>query len=109
MLYGYKELRKLMRADELKRSAPTELFPGPEVISDDDIWAAIQKSSQSWHHPVGTLELGTVLDANWRVKGLKGLRVVGMSAVPKITTCATQAIAYTIGHRAALDILAEGY
>lgn len=109
VLYGYKELRKIMQADELKRFAPTELFPGLEVISDDDIWAAIQRSSQSWHHPVGTVALGTVLDASWRVKGLKGLRVVGMSAAPKITTCGTQATAYAIGHRAALDILAEDY
>lgn len=106
MLYGYKELRGIMQSDELKRFAPTELFPGPEVTSDDDIWAAIQQSSQSWHHPVGTTALGTVLDANWRVKGVKGLRVVGTSAAPKITTCALQATAYAIGHRAALDIAA---
>ena len=106
ILYGYKELRGLMQSDELKRFAPTELFPGQNVTSDAGIWAAIQQSSQSWHHPVGTTALGTVLDANWRVKGVKGLRVVGASAAPKITTCGTQAMAYAIGHRAALDIAA---
>lgn len=99
-------MRGLMQSDELKHYAPTELFPGPEVTSDDDLWAATQKSSQSWHHPVGTVALGTVLDANWRVKGVKGLRVVGMSTAPKMTTCTTQATAYAIGHRAALDIVA---
>ena len=106
ILYGYKQLRGIMQSDELKRYTTTELFPGTNVTSDDDIWKAIQQSSQSWHHPVGTLALGTVLDADWRVKGLKGLRVVGMAAVPKMTTCATQATAYAIGHRAALDIVA---
>lgn len=106
VLYGYKQLRGIMQSDELKHYAPTELFPGPEVTSDEDLWVAIQKSSQSWHHPVGTVALGTVLDANWRVKGVTGLRVVGMSTAPKMTTCATQATAYAIGHRAALDIVA---
>lgn len=109
MLYGYKELRGIMQSDELKGFAPTELFPGPEVTSDDDVWAAIQVASQSFHHPGGTTALGTVLDANWRVKGLRGLRVVGMSAAPKIPTCATQAAAYAIGHRAALDIAAADH
>lgn len=106
ILYGYKELRSIMQSDELRRFAPTELFPGSNATSDDEIWAAIQQGSQSWHHPVGTTALGTVLDANWRVKGVNGLRVVGMAAAPKMTTCATQATAYAIGHRAALDIVA---
>jgi choline dehydrogenase len=109
ILYGYKELRATMRSDELKRVATTELFPGPDVTSDEAIWAAIQQSSQSWHHPVGTTALGTVLDANWRVKGVKGLRVVGSSAAPTITTCGTQSMAYAIGHRAALDIVAADH
>jgi choline dehydrogenase-like flavoprotein len=104
IIYGYKELRKLMASEELAPYTVRELFPGPQATSDEDIWAAIQESSQSWHHPVGTTALGAVLDANWRVKGVKGLRVVGTSAAPRITTCATQAMAYAIGHRAALDI-----
>ncbi|KAF7514148.1 hypothetical protein GJ744_004473 [Endocarpon pusillum] len=109
MLYGYKQLRGLMESDELRRFVTAELFPGPEVTSDDDLWAAIQKGSQSFHHPGGTTALGTVLDANWRVKGTKGLRVVGMSAAPKIPTCATQAAAYAMAHRAALDIAAADH
>lgn len=104
ILYGYKQMRKMMQSEQLAQYTTKELFPGPEATSDEDLWAAIQQSSQSWHHPVGTTALGTVLDANWRVKGVKGLRVVGTSAAPKIPTCATQATAYAIGHRAALDI-----
>ncbi|ERF75910.1 hypothetical protein EPUS_01276 [Endocarpon pusillum Z07020] len=109
MLYGYKELRGLMQSDELRGFVTAELFPGPNVTSDDAIWAAIQQGSQSFHHPGGTTALGTVLDANWRVKGTRGLRVVGMSAAPIIPTCATQAAAYAIGHRAALDIAAADH
>jgi len=102
--YGYKQVRSLMGSPELSNFTTQELFPGVQATSDDDIWSAIQQSSQSWHHPVGTAAIGSVLDANWRVKGVKGLRVVGMAAAPKITTCGTQATAYAIGHRAAVDI-----
>lgn len=48
-----------------------EIFPGKNVTTDEDIWKAIQQSAQSWHHAVGTVALGTVLDRNWRVKGLE--------------------------------------
>ncbi|KAK4234119.1 hypothetical protein C8A03DRAFT_18919 [Achaetomium macrosporum] len=106
VLYGYKQLRSILQSAELKPLLPTELFPGPNVTTDADIWAAIQESSRSWHHPVGTLALGTVLNADWRVKGVKGLRVVGSAAAPYIPTCPIQASVYAIAHRAALDIAA---
>jgi len=106
MLYGYKQIRAILNADTLKPLLPEELFPGPNVTSDADLWAAIQKTARSWHHPVGTVALGTVLDAKWRVKGLQGLRVVGSPAIPYISTCPIQSTVYAIGHRAAVDIAA---
>ncbi|RYP41571.1 hypothetical protein DL767_000913 [Monosporascus sp. MG133] len=108
VMYGYRELRNLFRSAELSPFTTQELFPGDGVDNENEaeLWAAIQEPSGSWHHPVGTTALGTVLDANWRVKGLKGLRVVSMSSVPTIPTCPIQSAAYAIGHRAALDIAA---
>lgn len=76
------------------------------MTSDADLWAAIQETARSWHHPVGTIALGSVLDANWRVKGLQGLRVVGSPAIPYISTCPIQSTVYAIGYRAAVDIAA---
>ena len=70
-----------------------------------DIWKAIQQSAQSFHHPLGTVALGTVLDSNWRIKGLKGIRVVDSSAIPTPPTCHPQAGVCAIAHRAALDII----
>jgi choline dehydrogenase-like flavoprotein len=103
-LYGYKQLRSILSSDSLKPLLPLEVYPGTNVTSDADIWAAMQKTARSWHHPVGTVALGTVLDSNWRVKGLQGLRVVGSPAIPYISTCPIQATVYAVGHRAALDI-----
>ncbi|KAK4168186.1 hypothetical protein QBC43DRAFT_228676 [Cladorrhinum sp. PSN259] len=105
VMWGYKQLRAVFRSPEIfDKYLVRELNPGNDVQTDEQLWTSLQKVSNSWHHPVGTTALGTVLDANWRVKGLKGLRVVGASAFPKITTCATQGTVYAIAHRAALDI-----
>lgn len=106
MLYGYKQIRAIMNADALKPLLPDELFPGRNITSDDDLWAAIQQTARSWHHPVGTVALGTVLGGDWRVKGLQGLRVVGSASMPSIPTCPIQSSVYAISHRAAVDIAA---
>ena len=105
IIAGYKQLRSVLHADALKSVVIQEIFPGAKVTSDADIWKAIQQSAQSFHHPVGTCALGTVLDSNWRIKGLKGIRVVDSSAIPTLPTCHPQADVYAIAHRAALDII----
>lgn len=107
ILYAYKLYREILASPALSPLATRELFPGPDVTSDEDLWAAIQATSGSFHHPVGTVAIGSALDWNWRVKGVDGLRVVGTTAAPSITTCHTQGTAYALGHRAALDIIAE--
>jgi choline dehydrogenase-like flavoprotein len=105
IMYGYKQLRKIMHSRSLSPLLHEELYPGEGATIDEDIWRAIKQSSQSWHHALGTVALGTVLDRNWRVKGLKGIRVVGSPAIPRPPTCAIQAHVYAVAHRAALDII----
>ncbi|KAI0128179.1 putative GMC oxidoreductase [Hypoxylon sp. NC0597] len=106
IISGYRGLRELFQSTELSPYTTRELFPGSEVSNDNDtaLWEAIQQGSHTWHHPVGTTAIGTVLDANWRVQGLKGLRVVGASSAPTIPTCPIEATVYALSHRAALDI-----
>ncbi|KAF3058489.1 Oxygen-dependent choline dehydrogenase [Daldinia childiae] len=106
IIYAYKEYRSLFTSPELSPYAPVELFPGAHVTSDDDIWDAIQRGSGSFHHPMGTVAIGSVLDSNWRVHGVSGLRVVGTPAAPNLATCHPQGTAYALGYRAAMDIAA---
>jgi len=105
ILYAYKQLRNISNAAFLSSGvyATMELCPGANVTSDADLWAAVQLTSSSWHHHMGTTALGTVLDTGWRVKGLKGLRVVGSSAAPQIPTCPVQASVYAMAYVAATD------
>lgn len=103
--YAFEELRDLFKSDELKDVVVEEIFPGKNVTTDEEVWAAIQEISHSYHHPVGAVALGSVLDSDWRVKGLKGIRVVDSSAMPTLPTCPIQAVVYAFAHRAAQDII----
>lgn len=107
IMWTYKKLREIMRGDEFKDIIIKDILPGGNVTADKDVWAAIQQNTYSFRHPHGTAALGTVLDSNWRVKGLKGLRVVDSSAFPGPPTCHPQATVYALAHRAAKDIQKE--
>ncbi|KAH7014688.1 choline dehydrogenase [Macrophomina phaseolina] len=101
---GYKKLREVLSADELKPLITREFYPGANTTADKDVWAAIQQQSFSFRHPVGSVAIGKALDSNWRVKGLKGIRVVDSSTFPTPPTCHPQADVYALAHRAAKDI-----
>ncbi|KAI1371166.1 putative GMC oxidoreductase [Hypoxylon crocopeplum] len=105
MLWTYKKLREILNQDPVRQLIVEEFYPGSAVTTDDDIWAAIQKQTLSFFHPVGTVALGSALDSDWRLRGLEGIRVVDTSAFPFPTTCHPQAVVYALGNRASKDIL----
>lgn len=106
--YAYSQLRSVLRSSaEFQQNVVGEIFPGDSVHSDDALWRAIQRSASSFHHPVGTVPLGDVLDSNWRIKGLDGIRVVDSSAIPTLPSCHTQAHVYAIANIAAQDIVRD--
>lgn len=65
-----------------------EYFPGASVQTDDQIWNFIQKSFSTIFHAACTCKMGpdsdrmAVLDANAKVRGVSGLRVVDASSLP---------------------------
>jgi choline dehydrogenase-like flavoprotein len=65
------------------------------------------------YHPSSTCRMGkaedksTVVDEKLKVKGVKGLRVVDVSILPKLINGHTQMIAYAIGEKAADMIKAD--
>ena len=106
VLWGYKKLREVLQSPLLEDVIVQEIYPGPKANTDAELMEAIRDGAQSYHHPMGTVALGKVLDADFRVKGLQGLRVVDSSVFPNVPNCHPQADVYALAHVAARQIMA---
>jgi choline dehydrogenase len=84
-------LREWRRAD----------FLVPRSESEADIMDFVQRRAHTVYHPVGTCPMGSVVDAELRVLGLEGLRVVDASVMPAITRGNTNAPTIMIGEKGA--------
>ncbi|PSC67760.1 glucose-methanol-choline oxidoreductase [Micractinium conductrix] len=82
--------RDLASSGPLSEFLEGELFPGSQVVSDDDIDSYIRRTIHSSNAIVGTCrmgaagEAGVVVDNQLRVQGVDGLRVVDASVMPRI-------------------------
>jgi len=110
---GLRLLRKIYAAQPFAREATSELLPGPEVQSDDEILDYWKREGMSVYHPVGTSRMGpaddplAVVDNELRVHGLRGLRIVDASIFPLLPSGNTHAPVVAVAERAADLILGE--
>lgn len=95
-------------------AAVTEkVLSGPEVDSDDKILEHCKKSLSPVWHFAGTCKMGgeddemAVVDKNFRVRGVKRLRVVDLSVTAVLPNNHTQSTAYLIGETAAEKMIEE--
>jgi choline dehydrogenase len=79
-------------------SAPEQL---PASGAEDDMRAFIRRHAQTLYHPVGTCAIGSVVDAELRVNGIEGLRVVDASVMPAVPRGNTNAPTIALAERAA--------
>lgn len=77
----------------------TRLRP-PVDDSDEAILDYINRNTTTLYHPVGTCALGAVVDADLRVLGMEGLRVVDASVMPTPVRGNTNAPVIMIAERA---------
>lgn len=105
MIEGLREARRIAAAEPLARHLTAELAPGPAATSDADLERHIRGTGGCVYHPVGTCRMGpgddAVVDAELRVRGLRGLRVVDASVMPQITSGNTNAPTIMIAEKAA--------
>ncbi len=84
--------RRIVSAPALEKYSPEEFMPGPQFQTDAELAFAAGNIGTTIFHPVGTCAMGrvtdpmAVVDAQMRVKGVKGLRVVDGSVMPLITS-----------------------
>ena len=87
---GLRLVREVARQSALRPFVASEIAPGPEQASDDELDAHIRATAISVHHPLGTCKMGVasdpmaVVDSQLRVFGLDGLRVVDASVMPDL-------------------------
>lgn len=77
----------------------------PASTSDEDLLAHVRHTLQTIYHPVGTCRMGSdegaVVDAECRVRGTQGLRVVDASVFPSTPRGNTNAPTIALAERAA--------
>jgi choline dehydrogenase len=110
---GLKMMRQVAEQPALDAFRTEELFPGKSVQTDAEIDAWIRANAETIYHPVGTCRMGAagdpmaVVDAELKVQGLKGLRVIDASVMPSLVGGNTNAPTIMIAEKAADLILGK--
>jgi len=113
MIAGQRFFISAMQSEPLKSKIDRIAIPSPDDLSDDALATHCKRFVKTNYHPAGTACMGAdsnpfaVLDAKLRVRGVQGLRVCDMSAVPNINAGNTNAPAMMLGDRCAEFIMAE--
>lgn len=102
---GLKFGRKIAETAPMSNCVQSEITPGQDVQSDSDLLEYCRQSGLSLLHPVGTCKMGigsdAVVDTCLRVHGIRGLRVIDASIMPRIVTGNTNAASIMIGEKGA--------
>ena len=88
------------------RAVSTGPYGVPDGDDDASVIAHIERNSTTLFHPVATCAMGQVVDAQLRVLGMQGLRVVDASVMPTLIRGNTNAPTIMIAERAA-DVIKE--
>lgn len=105
--------REIFAQPAFGRYRGREIQPGADVETDEQIDAFIRSKVESAFHPSCTCKMGqrddpmAVVDAEARVIGIDGLRVVDSSIMPSITTGNLNAPTIMLAEKAADHILGK--
>ena len=111
LVRGVQRLREVLAQPALAQLGGRELATSARARSDQDVADFIRGHADTIYHPVGSCrmgpqglggsDLGNVVDAQLRVHGLRGLRVVDASVMPRIVSGNTNAPTVMIAEKAA--------
>jgi choline dehydrogenase len=97
--------RQIMTAQAMTPLQMSEIAPGADRNSDDEILDWVRNAAETTYHPVGTCKMGSdpmaVVDPQLRVHGIMGLRIADASIMPTLTSGNTNAPSIMIGEKAA--------
>ena len=104
LVRGFKLMRTILSQRALAGHAGRELEASAKAQTDEQIEAFIRNYGDTIYHPVGSCRMGggplDVVDAQLRVHGMQGLRVVDASIMPRIVGGNTNAPTIMIAEKA---------
>jgi choline dehydrogenase-like flavoprotein len=104
LVRGFKLMRRLLQQPALARHGGREHPASAAAQTDAQIEQFIRDRADTIYHPVGSCRMGPgpldVVDAQLRVHGLEGLRVVDASIMPRIVSGNTNAPTIMIAEKA---------
>ena len=108
MVRGFRRTREILAQPALAQFGAKELAASASARTDAEIEQFIRQYADTIYHPVGSCRMGPgpldVVDAELRVHGLSGLRVVDASIMPRIVSGNTNAPTVMIAEKA-VDLL----
>lgn len=108
---GVRMMRRVAAQDVVEGTlGPVELDPGPQRVQDADLQAWMVNLTTKGNHHCGTCamlprDLGGVVDAELKVYGVSGLRVVDASVLTVAPSAHMQATIFAIGEKASCFFL----
>jgi 4-pyridoxate dehydrogenase len=114
MRAGLRLAREIFAQKALRPYIAKELSPGPDKGSDAELDAHVRKTAGTVFHPLGTCKMGAerdenaVVDAELRVRGIEGLRVVDASVMPDLVGGNINAPVIMIAEKAA-DLIRQDH
>ena len=105
LVRGFKLMRQIMRQPALAAFSAKEFPASAGAQTDAQIEQFIRAQADTVYHPAGSCRMGPgaldVVDAELRVHGLQGLRVVDASIMPRLVSGNTNAPTIMIAEKAA--------
>ncbi|WP_115899107.1 GMC family oxidoreductase [Marinomonas pollencensis] len=111
MMAGQRFFIRSFQTAPLANSIKSIVIPNINNLTDEALEQHCRQTVKTNYHPAGTCRMGAsddpmaVLNSRLQVKGVSGLRVCDMSAVPSINAGNTNAVAMMLGKRCAEFIL----
>lgn len=111
LIAGTRLALELVAQAPLQRYTKALMLPSAGA-SDDELAHHLRRRVETVYHPSGTCKMGNdeaaVVDANLRVRGVAGLRVMDCSIMPEVISGNTNAAVIMIAEKGADLVLAEG-
>lgn len=88
LLQAVKLAREIFATKAFSEWVGTEMLPGPEFKTEDQLREFVKNRADSYHHQAGSCKMGSdemaVVDPQLRVYGVEGLRVADASVFPVV-------------------------